>query len=635
LPSWRPGCLCGHCRVDPTGPRPSPRYPAPSPTTPRPFPHHTPPPCDITALVSPMSSDAVTELAAKAKVEAALVSFKGECLKLNTAEDAGVVVTAIQKCEHMEALSLEGNTIGVEAAKAIATALAEKPHFQRALWSDMFTGRLRTEIPPALTALGNAMVTSGARLVELDLSDNAFGPDGVRACDTLLRSRACFSLRTLRLNNCGMGIGGGKILAEALSECHRASAAEGKPLALRVFVAGRNRLENEGASALAKAFMAMGSLEEVHVPQNGINHAGITALAKAFAKNPELRVLNLNDNTFTERGALSMAEALKVLKKVEVINFGDCLVRSVGAKAIAVALKDGLPHIKELNLAFGEINMDAAMQVAEALETKSFFKTLDLNAGNCIGEEGCELLRGTPAHVHSLSYRRAWDDEGSEGDEDGEDDNEDEEEDDGSEEEEEEEEGEGEEDEEEVAGEENVHAYKSTRLFTPGLGKPSEVAARPDASAFLTFPSPEKLVSLGPQRSALLLQSVEEDVHNPDKVVETFLKLSSVYKPETVVQCAVFESADALLQRAFQMANFQQAFMSSLLIHLGLIKSEEKVKPVSNLQGPLATLEHVVKQQYFPRSLLPILKVFMSKTNKILEQCEPARNSLLQTLSSV
>ncbi|XP_078723411.1 ran GTPase-activating protein 1 isoform X2 [Lampetra fluviatilis] len=596
-----------------------------------------------------MSTDAVTELAAslaKAKVEAALVSFKGECLKLNTAEDAGVVVTAIEKCEHMEALSLEGNTIGVEAAKAIATALAEKPHFQRALWSDMFTGRLRTEIPPALTALGNAMVTSGARLVELDLSDNAFGPDGVRACDTLLRSRACYSLRTLRLNNCGMGIGGGKILAEALSECHRASASEGKPLALRVFVAGRNRLENDGASALAKAFMAMGSLEEVHVPQNGINHAGITALAKAFAKNPELRVLNLNDNTFTERGALSMAEALKVLKKVEVINFGDCLVRSVGAKAIAVALKDGLPHIKELNLAFGEINMDAAMQVAEALETKSFFKTLDLN-GNCIGEEGCELLRGTLETINKEHVLGTLsDDEGSEGDEDGEDDNEDEEEDDGSEEEEEEGEGEeDEEDEEEVAGEENGEAVEESQdgeLQVRGVALTPKVAARPDASAFLTFPSPEKLVSLGPQRSALLLQSVEgraalsqEDVHNPDKVVETFLKLSSVYKPETVVQCAVFESADALLQKAFQMANFQQAFMSSLLIHLGLIKSEEKVKPVSNLQGPLATLEHVVKQQYFPRSLLPILIVFMSKTNKILEQCEPARNSLLQTLSSI
>jgi len=52
----------------------------------------------------------------------------------------------------------------------------------------------------------------------------------------------------------------------------------------------------------------MGSLEEVHVPQNGINHCGVRALASAMRHNPRLRVLNLNDNTFTKRGALAMAQ---------------------------------------------------------------------------------------------------------------------------------------------------------------------------------------------------------------------------------------------------------------------------------------------------------------------------------------
>lgn len=35
------------------------------------------------------------------------------------------------------------------------------------------------------------------------------------------------------------------------------SSALGSPLRLRVFIAGRNRLENEGASALAKAFQVV------------------------------------------------------------------------------------------------------------------------------------------------------------------------------------------------------------------------------------------------------------------------------------------------------------------------------------------------------------------------------------------
>ena len=44
------------------------------------------------------------------------------------------------------------------------------------------------------------------------------------------------------------------MLAECLSECHEKSVAAGRPLALKVFISGRGRLENDGATALAKAF---------------------------------------------------------------------------------------------------------------------------------------------------------------------------------------------------------------------------------------------------------------------------------------------------------------------------------------------------------------------------------------------
>lgn len=60
---------------------------------------------------------------------------------------------------------------------------------------------------------------AGARLTALDLSDNAFGPDGVKGIDQLLRSAACHTLRELKLNNCGMGIGGGKVSSEGISHC--------------------------------------------------------------------------------------------------------------------------------------------------------------------------------------------------------------------------------------------------------------------------------------------------------------------------------------------------------------------------------------------------------------------------------
>lgn len=104
------------------------------------------------------------------------------------------------------------------------------------------------------------MVTASARLKELDLSDNAFGPIGVQGLASLLRSSSCYGLEELRLNNNGLGIGGGKLLSSALIDCYNTSKAQGKPLALKVFIAGRNRLENEGAKALAKFFKVSGCI---------------------------------------------------------------------------------------------------------------------------------------------------------------------------------------------------------------------------------------------------------------------------------------------------------------------------------------------------------------------------------------
>ena len=88
----------------------------------------------------------------------------------------------------------------------------------------------------------------------LDLSDNAFGLIGVQGLASLLRSSSCYALEKLILNNNGLGIGGGMLLANALLDCHKFSKEMGKPLALKVFVAGRNRLENDGAEALSKVF---------------------------------------------------------------------------------------------------------------------------------------------------------------------------------------------------------------------------------------------------------------------------------------------------------------------------------------------------------------------------------------------
>ncbi|XP_026132527.1 ran GTPase-activating protein 1b isoform X1 [Carassius auratus] len=590
----------------------------------------------------------ITEALAKTHVGEVELSYKGQGLKLDNAESVKEMVQEIERCQGLQSLRLEGNTLGVEAAQAIAKSLEAKRELEQCHWSDLFTGRLRSEIPPALKSLGYSLMTSGARLTLLDLSDNAFGPDGVKGIESLLKSAACYTLLELRLNNCGMGIGGGMVLASALTECHKQSSAAGSPLRLKVFIAGRNRLENDGAAALAKAFKLLGSLEEVHMPQNGINHLGITALATAIKHNPNLQVLNLNDNTFTKRGSIAMAEAIRHLQCLKVINFGDCLVRSEGAIAIAGALREGLPFLRELNLSFGEICEAAAVVVAKAVRGKSDLEKLDLN-GNCFGEEGCEALREVMESMNMEDLLGTLsDDEGEPDDDD----------------EEEEEEEDEEEKEDEVHTEENgVNGTKDVieeKVIPENICKP-EWTAKPEPvsifhqmnnleficvvllpqeeprctselTSFLISPSAEKLISLGAKRIQLIEQQV--DVSDASKVSEIFLKISSVYKDEPEVKQAIFESTDALLRKAFSNSHSQSySFISSLIVNLGLLKSEDKkIKKVAVLPGHLLALEHAAAQEFFPADQAEVLEEFVSRNGKVLESCCNARDALKTTL---
>lgn len=105
------------------------------------------------------------------------------------------------------------------------------------------------------------------------------------------------------------------MLAKALTECHRSSVAANTPLQLKVFIAGRNRLENPGATALAAVFGAIQTLEHVAIPQNGIYHVGIAELSEGFRKNSNMKILNLNDNTIGQKGAMALADALECMQK--------------------------------------------------------------------------------------------------------------------------------------------------------------------------------------------------------------------------------------------------------------------------------------------------------------------------------
>ena len=102
----------------------------------------------------------------------------------------------------IEEFTLSGNSYGREACDYIATLLAqETPKLTTVNFNDLFVGRKLLELPGSLEVMVRALMNK--KIVHLNLSDNAFGPAGIKTFDFLLKEMS--SLKTLKVSNCGIG----------------------------------------------------------------------------------------------------------------------------------------------------------------------------------------------------------------------------------------------------------------------------------------------------------------------------------------------------------------------------------------------------------------------------------------------
>lgn len=152
-------------------------------------------------------------------------------------------------------MTLSGNSYGREACDHLASLISEATALRTVNFNDMFVSRKLQELPGSLEVLVRALLPS--TVAHLNMSDNAFGPAGIKSFDFFLKEAA--ALKTLKVTNCGLGPEGGEMIAQAL--------AENAALKLQQFLAGRDRLENKGITALAQVFKTYaGTLEVIEVP---------------------------------------------------------------------------------------------------------------------------------------------------------------------------------------------------------------------------------------------------------------------------------------------------------------------------------------------------------------------------------
>lgn len=315
-------------------------------------------------------------------------SIAGKQIKFNTADDIKKYVDEIKEVKNLEKLDFSGNTIGIDASEALSHAiLFHKNTITEVNFSDIYTGRLKTEIPQSLEFLLPALLKA-PNLHTINLSDNAFGLQTIDPIEAYLAKAV--SVQHLTLSNNGMGPFAGARIGTSLFKLSLAKKSAKEP-SLKTFICGRNRLENGSINHLALGLKSHADLEVVRLYQNGIRPAGIAKLiSHGLSHNSKLKIIDVQDNTLTTTAALEFATALLTgWPELTEINLNDALLKSKGSLALVLALAGGKerPTLKHLKLQYNELEAEALETLVDAVQKKlPNLVTLELN-GNRFEED--------------------------------------------------------------------------------------------------------------------------------------------------------------------------------------------------------------------------------------------------------
>lgn len=318
-----------------------------------------------------------------------LYTFDREGLKLDSAQDVEKYVREIeQRKDEITEIKFAGNTLGIGACQALANAIRQLSNLERADLSDIFTGRLREEIPMSVQSLLTALVEC-KKVHTVDLSDNAFGIATIEPLEKFLASHT--PLVHLILTNNGFGPEAGSRVAKALEQLAESKKTAGVDAKLLTVVCGRNRLENGSMEAWAKLLKAHGdSIQELRLYQNGIRQEGIEhLLLNGLVHTPHLQKLDLQDNTFTLKGARALSQVISNWTKLKELQINDAFLTAQGGKVLAQSLVNGpvLETLETINLQYNDIDAKGLELIHDAIKTKiPNLKYLELN-GNKFAED--------------------------------------------------------------------------------------------------------------------------------------------------------------------------------------------------------------------------------------------------------
>lgn len=298
-------------------------------------------------------------------------------------------------------ITLRNKSYTIEAAKVIAgffSCLYERGAFAQLTsvdFADMIAGRPEDEALQVLATLCDSL--QGIKtLTRIDLSDNALGEKGVRACYGLLLQQE--ELKQMYFCNNGISAAAAAVIAEEVLLFRGPET----PTKLETFHFYNNMSGDGGAKALAKLLPLSPLLKDLRFSATRAQREGSLEFAKALSSLHKLERIDLSDNTFKAEGGVAIAAALKQQLNLVEVNFRDASLEDEGMIAIAAAISQGTAAIQKLDVSGNDLTADSMPSLARALRKCTQLRVLQVEE-NEIGSKGAKsLAKAVKSHLPQL-----------------------------------------------------------------------------------------------------------------------------------------------------------------------------------------------------------------------------------------
>ncbi|KDO26104.1 hypothetical protein SPRG_08465 [Saprolegnia parasitica CBS 223.65] len=314
------------------------------------------------------SSLAATSIATDAKL---LFAAKREVVN---AARAAELLAPYAGQTHFHTISLRGKSYTIDGAHVMAAFLSKVQGLQVADLADIIAGRPEDEALLVLSAICESL--TGHVLDTIDLSDNALGEKGVRACFAILIPQP--KLQHLLFENNGISAAAAAVIANEV-------VLQTPVSTLKTFSFFNNMSGHDGCLAIAKMLPGCPHLTTFRYASARAGLDASQELARAIAANlVHLESLDLSDCSFDEDGVKALTAALRKQTKLRSLKLRDASLGPDGAVAVVRALD----HVRltSLDLSGNELEDEGMSNIANgphSLEAQSELVVLRLDENEC------------------------------------------------------------------------------------------------------------------------------------------------------------------------------------------------------------------------------------------------------------